>query len=91
MKNKRKLKQKFRRKQLLFFMTNGMNQLLLTGSVPIRDWGKKKPKWVSYKLTQDKQVLLQVDPIDEAKWKDWEMAPDKSLDLSYLFEDEEED
>ena len=44
MKDKRKLKQKFRSKQLAFLVTKGMYQLVIPGGTPKREWGKKKTK-----------------------------------------------
>ena len=63
MDNKRKLKQKFRSKQLAFLVTKGMYQLVIPGGTPKREWGKKKVKWETWTLTSDKVVEFNADDI----------------------------
>lgn len=63
MKNKRKSKQKFRSKQLAFLVMKAMWQLVIPGGTPKREWGKKKQKWESWKLTSDKVVEINADDI----------------------------
>jgi hypothetical protein len=62
MKNKRKLKQKFKRRKTIFVYENALSKGF--GLAPYRSWGKKKVKWESYKLKSDKVEPIPIDYFD---------------------------
>lgn len=62
MKNKRKLKQKFKRRKTIFVYENALGKVF--DLLPYRPWGKKRVKWESYNLKRDKVEPITIDYFD---------------------------